>query len=363
MTLLPNLPDDLPACPAGENEPRAAAAPQPPVDSASVSAAGAVRRTMATVWVFLGSQMGIAVVSSLLIGIVIGFLDGFSPLVHGAISSILWWLEKNLSILTTVLEVILAGMITAYFGASQLHVRLSEELSHTHFDRKWLFQGTAMLYTASFTLSLLISLFNAFASRFNMGIEENVLPDPYGFSAGFLFFLCVAVGGPILEECVFRGVLCRALSRWNKGFAIVFSALLFGLVHLNFYQAIPAFGMGLVLGYVYLRSGSLLVPIFMHIVNNSISMIAGYLPSDSPWAIVISLIILCLAIAGAVFIIQQKKEIGAMFRQCRAAVQEWQAVVHSGSFWLLPAFFLVAQFITAAATLILTWLIYRSGLF
>lgn len=74
---------------------------------------------------------------------------------------------------------------------------------------------------------------------------------------------------PVVEEIVFRGALCKGLSKYGKTFAIVVSAALFGIMHGNFIQGIFAFYIGLVLGYVALEY-SLKWTILLHFINNFI---------------------------------------------------------------------------------------------
>jgi membrane protease YdiL (CAAX protease family) len=71
----------------------------------------------------------------------------------------------------------------------------------------------------------------------------------------------------------FRGIIQKGLI--NKGVkpakAIIFSALAFGIFHLNPWQTVNAFLLGLVLGVVYYKTKSLLMPILLHAFNNFIS--------------------------------------------------------------------------------------------
>lgn len=87
--------------------------------------------------------------------------------------------------------------------------------------------------------------------------------------------LSVVVCAPILEEILFRGLVfesCR--ERFGNGSAVFISALLFGLVHGVPMQIINAFIVGLIFGYVYLRTGSLLSVIILHAINNAIAYIS-----------------------------------------------------------------------------------------
>ena len=91
-------------------------------------------------------------------------------------------------------------------------------------------------------------------------------------------FLTVGITGPILEEVLFRGIILEGfLNRYKPGKAIFWSALLFGLFHMNPWQFIPAFLIGLLLGYIYMKTRSLLPVIFIHIINNSFSYLMVYI--------------------------------------------------------------------------------------
>ena len=88
-------------------------------------------------------------------------------------------------------------------------------------------------------------------------------------------YLTIGILVPIAEEVVFRGAVLRALlaafsPRWRWG-AIVVSALIFGAVHGNVAQFTHAFLIGLLLGWLYARTRSIVPGIALHWVNNSIA--------------------------------------------------------------------------------------------
>lgn len=86
-----------------------------------------------------------------------------------------------------------------------------------------------------------------------------------------LYGLSVVVIPPIVEEMMFRGVVLQSLRRYGDGFAVVVSAIFFGLYHGNPIQMVFAFLSGLALGYVVIRTGSLLPSILIHCINNGVS--------------------------------------------------------------------------------------------
>lgn len=84
----------------------------------------------------------------------------------------------------------------------------------------------------------------------------------------------IALVAPVVEEMLFRGAIeGHLLRRWgNPKRAIGISALIFGLIHLNPAQIPYAFVLGLLLGWLYYRTGSIVPGIVLHLVNNGISV-------------------------------------------------------------------------------------------
>ena len=111
----------------------------------------------------------------------------------------------------------------------------------------------------------------------------------------WISLLSVSIFAPFFEEWLCRGIVLRGLLKKMKPvWAIVVSALFFAVLHMNPWQAIPAFILGLLFGYVYYRTGSLKLTMLMHCVNNTLAVICSHIPSlaeaetfmdvMSPWA-------------------------------------------------------------------------------
>lgn len=94
-------------------------------------------------------------------------------------------------------------------------------------------------------------------------------------------FLCVSVFAPIFEEWLCRGMVLRGLlDRGVKPvWAILFSAVFFGLIHMNIWQMVPAVILGALFGYVYWKTRSLKLTMLMHFTNNTISLAIGHIDS------------------------------------------------------------------------------------
>ena len=96
-----------------------------------------------------------------------------------------------------------------------------------------------------------------------MPILESVAGDTDSFS----MFLYASILAPVWEELLFRGYVLRALRPYGKRFAILGSALLFGLFHGNLLQTPYAVAMGLVFGYMTVEY-SIVWAILLHMFNN-----------------------------------------------------------------------------------------------
>lgn len=99
---------------------------------------------------------------------------------------------------------------------------------------------------------------------------EAIMGEPWGYAA-------VGILAPLAEEMVFRGAILRTLlrmmdTRWHW-MAIILSAVLFGLVHGNLPQFVHATLIGLLLGWMYYRTGSILPGVMFHWVNNTVAYV------------------------------------------------------------------------------------------
>lgn len=85
-------------------------------------------------------------------------------------------------------------------------------------------------------------------------------------------FISVVILAPISEEIIFRGVIFNEAAKYKGGaFPIIISALLFGLAHGEPVQIVYATMIGLILGFVYSKTHSLPIVMFLHMLNNLLS--------------------------------------------------------------------------------------------
>lgn len=130
------------------------------------------------------------------------------------------------------------------------------------------------------------------------------------------FIISVAFLGPVAEEFVFRRGMTGSLlqKKYPQWQALLVPAALFGVVHANPAQMVAAFLLGLLLGWIYVRTGSLLVCCLLHVFNNSLSVVLLNLcpeltfraaVGDTVWQALFLVALACLT-AGTLWLFNRK---------------------------------------------------------
>ena len=138
--------------------------------------------------------------------------------------------------------------------------------------------GYGLIYVVSTITSILVELVQSGGESANQaGIETimNVCPVP--------MILAVVVCAPIVEELIFRGIIFRSFRKINVYLALFVSSFAFGFIHISSYvlsgdmsqwiQMLPYMAMGFVFALSYEKSKSIAVPMYLHFINNLISVI------------------------------------------------------------------------------------------
>ncbi len=129
----------------------------------------------------------------------------------------------------------------------------------------------------------------------------------------WITLISVSIFAPLFEEWLCRGVILRGLlQKTHPVSAILVSAVFFAVLHMNPWQALPAFILGALFGYIYYKTGSLKLTMLMHCVNNTFAVVFSKIPSlenaegfadvMSTWAYV-CIFIACIAFLAATFVV------------------------------------------------------------
>lgn len=110
-------------------------------------------------------------------------------------------------------------------------------------------------------------------SLINGGTSLNPLDALAASDSMFAKVLVTVIIAPLLEELIFRKLLIDRINVYGERLAVVTSALMFALFHGNLSQFFYTYFLGLVFGYVYLRSGRLIYSAILHMAVNFMGMV------------------------------------------------------------------------------------------
>lgn len=160
-----------------------------------------------------------------------------------------------------------------------------------------------VLYGCTFNLviTLIINLIpQSFMNKYNMSVGLA--------TTGNLFLMIVATGimGPIAEEITFRHFILQPNRRVSEKYAIIVSAISFGIMHGNIIQGTYTFVLGLLFAREDIKENNLLPSIIMHITINTSSVLIS-----SNWSNELAGLISfeCLALAIYVLMHRQRNEV------------------------------------------------------
>ena len=115
-------------------------------------------------------------------------------------------------------------------------------------------------------------LFINLCSEF-LGLPDLMQDTFLGMSRNVFGIISITIMAPLVEELLFRGAIQGYMLR--KGMkplnAILIASAIFGIVHMNPIQIPFAFAIGLIFGWLYYRTGSVVPGIIGHFINNSIA--------------------------------------------------------------------------------------------
>ena len=134
-------------------------------------------------------------------------------------------------------------------------------------------------------------------------LDLNYLLKPDSFLGTILLFTAVVILAPLGEEIIFRGFLQQILEKHWKDItqAILFTALIFSLIHMNPYWFFQIYILGIFLGFLAWKTNSIIAPLILHGLNNFIALLLSlsepqnnsfYLWKGhvSPWVLILACI-------------------------------------------------------------------------
>ena len=184
------------------------------------------------------------------------------------IGTILGHIFKNIEFMKWTLVTGYLLIIVLFFGKD--YVKLS--FGRIEKPMVWPAVGMSVLIATSqaFVLFSALSLLDV-----DLLYQGEELERRQQFFSGIAGALNACIFGPIMEEICFRGLILDSLlkTRCRPWLAILISALLFALLHGLGANFVTAMLFGILVGWLYWRTGSIIPGIIIHITNNSLTAI------------------------------------------------------------------------------------------
>ena len=184
------------------------------------------------------------------------------------IGTILGHIFKNIEFMKWALVAGYLLIIVLFFGKG--YVKLS--FGRIEKPMIWPAVGMSVLIAASqaFVLFSGLSLLDV-----DLQFQGEELERRQQLFSGIAGVLLAAIYAPIIEEICFRGIMLGGLlkTRCRPWLAILISALLFALLHGLGANFVTALLFGILVGWLYWRTGSIIPGIIIHITNNSLTAI------------------------------------------------------------------------------------------
>ncbi len=210
---------------------------------------------------------------SLIIGTVLGLVQGISGL------------KLNNQILSLSLYFLIFGLLCLWqlVELHRLGINLRYVVGRVPENYKWLKTLGLVVLIILFSLSAYLvsfSLLSLITPNFVEKLLRQVASNPSPSRSAPLFInllgaIAYVIFAPIAEEFLFRGIILqRWAAKWGIRTALVVSSLLFGVLHANV-LGLSVFG--LVMGVLYIKTRTLIIPIACHALNNFLAVAMGLL--------------------------------------------------------------------------------------
>ena len=183
---------------------------------------------------------------------------------------------KMTGIVLTQVMIISLPLLFAYYIKSDFKKVFSLKLPKI----KHLF-GAACLWFGTYLLAMVITNIIMYYFPQNQEIVEGLNNALFIKNNLLLNLLIVAAMPAVCEEIFFRGFILTSFKNNKKSYrgAIIFSGILFGLMHMDFIRIVPTSILGIAFAYAVCKTNSIGVSMFMHFLNNGFAVVVTHISS------------------------------------------------------------------------------------
>ncbi len=191
-----------------------------------------------------------------------------SSLTSGSLSNIAILLIDNMA---TIVSMFIIGIFYCMLSRTELN----NVMPFKKINGSLLFKTVTIALAVAFISDYFTEIFVSGVSLFGIENKVEMSYKSNGVIDNILYIFSIAVLPPLTEEFAFRGIVLGKLRKFGDSFAILMSALLFGLLHGNIIQIPFAFIIGIVFGFITIKTSSLLPAMITHFLVNCSSVIVS----------------------------------------------------------------------------------------
>lgn len=191
-----------------------------------------------------------------------------SSLTSGSLSNIAILLIDNMA---TIVSMFIIGIFYCMLSRTELN----NVMPFKKIKGSLLFKTVTIALAVAFISDYFTEIFVSGVSLFGIENKVEMSYKSNGVIDNILYIFSIAVLPPLTEEFAFRGIVLGKLRKFGDSFAILMSALLFGLLHGNIIQIPFAFIIGIVFGFITIKTSSLLPAMITHFLVNCSSVIVS----------------------------------------------------------------------------------------
>lgn len=168
----------------------------------------------------------------------------------------------------------LAALIFYKTRKRETGLRLSQTFCRPQMNAGWIIKYMIITWGLSLLMSIITNIIlQLLKSLLHLNFSDISFDFGDGVGGFIVSFVSLCIFAPIFEEIIFRSAVYRHTEIMGQSFAVVFSAIVFALMHGNLEQLPYTFVMGLGFAYLFAKTRSLLIPMLLHFLTNITTVI------------------------------------------------------------------------------------------
>ena len=168
----------------------------------------------------------------------------------------------------------LAALIFYKTRKRETGLRLSQAFCRPQMNAGWIIKYMIITWGLSLLMSIITNIIlQLLKSLLHLNFTDISFDFSDGIGGFIVSFVSLSIFAPIFEEIIFRSAVYRHTEIMGQSFAVVFSAIVFALMHGNLEQLPYTFVMGLGFAYLFAKTRSLLIPMLLHFLTNTTTVI------------------------------------------------------------------------------------------